>query len=480
MAFQDLREYIAALESQRDLKRIAVPADPVLEITEIADRAVKSGGPALLFEQVKGSPYPLAINLFGTLKRSCCALEVRDFDEIAERIVSFIPQTPPDSLMDKVKFLFKLKEIGGFQPKKVSSGPVQDVIESTPDLTTLPVLKCWPQDAGRFITLPLVVTKNPRTGRQNVGMYRIQILSEDKAIMHWHVHHDGANNFRLHQEMGRDMEVAIALGGDPATIYAATAPLPPGLDELIFAGFLRGAPVEVVRAQTVDLVVPAHAEFILEGTVSATETRLEGPFGDHTGFYSGADEYPVIHIKAITRRKNPLYPATIVGRPPMEDCFLGKATERIFLPLIKLQLPEIADINLPCEGVFHNCVIVSIKKEYPGHARKVASALWGMGQMMFAKVIIVVEDEVDVQNLSEVAWRALGNTDLERDIFFTKGPLDVLDHSSPVALYGSKMGIDATRKWKEEGHERPWPEEIKMSDEVKALVTRRWKEYGFE
>jgi len=279
--------------------------------------------------------------------------------------------------------------------------------------------------------------------------------------------------------MGRYMEVAIALGGDPATIYAATAPLPPGLDELIFAGFLRGAPVEVVRAQTVDLVVPAHAEFILEGTVSATETRLEGPFGDHTGFYSGADEYPVIHIKAITRRKNPLYPATIVGRPPMEDCFLGKATERIFLPLIKLQLPEIADINMPCEGVFHNCVIVSIKKEYPGHARKVASALWGMGQMMFAKVIIVVEDEVDVQNLSEVAWRAFGNTDPERDIFFTKGPLDVLDHSSPVALYGSKMGIDATRKWKEEGHERPWPEEIKMTEEVKALVTRRWKEYGF-
>ena len=479
MAFQDLREYIAALESQRDLQRIAVPADPVLEITEIADRAVKSGGPALLFEQVKGSPYPLAINLFGTMKRACCALGVADFDEIAERIVSFIPRTPPDSLMDKVRFLFKLKEISGFQPKKVSSAPVQDIVESTPDLTALPVLKCWPQDAGRFITLPLVVTRNPHTGQQNVGMYRIQIVSEDTAIMHWHVHHDGANNFRLHQELGKDMEVAIALGADPAVIYSATAPLPPGLDELIFAGFLRNASVEVVQCRTVDLVVPAHAEFILEGTVSAAETRLEGPFGDHTGFYSGADEYPVIHIKALTRRKDPIYPATIVGRPPMEDCFLGKATERIFLPLIKLQLPEISDINLPCEGVFHNCVIVSIKKEYPGHARKVASALWGMGQMMFAKVVIVVEDEVDVQNISEVAWRAFGNTDPERDIFFTKGPLDVLDHSAPVALYGAKMGIDATRKWKEEGHERPWPEEIKMTEEVKALVTRRWKEYGF-
>jgi len=479
MAFQNLREYIAVLESQRDLQRIAVPADPVLEITEIADRAVKSGGPALLFEQVKGSPYPLAINLFGTMKRACCALGVADFDEIAQRIVSFIPQTPPDSVMDKVKFLFKLKEISGFQPKKVSSAPVQDIVERTPDLTALPVLKCWPQDAGRFITLPLVVTRNPQTGQQNVGMYRIQIVSADTAIMHWHVHHDGANNFRLHQEMGKDMEVAIALGADPAVIYSATAPLPPGLDELIFAGFLRAAAVEVVQCRTVDLVAPAHAEFILEGTVSASETRLEGPFGDHTGFYSGADEYPVTHIKAITRRKDPIYPATIVGRPPMEDCFLGKATERIFLPLIKLQLPEIADINLPCEGVFHNCVVVSIKKEYPGHARKVASALWGMGQMMFAKVVIVVEDDVDVQNISEVAWRAFGNTDPERDIFFTKGPLDVLDHSAPVALYGAKMGIDATRKWKEEGHERPWPEEIKMTEEVKALVTRRWREYGF-
>ncbi len=479
MAFQDLQNYIEALEARSELKRISVPVDPVLEITEIADRMVKSGGPALLFEQAKGSPYPVAINLFGTPDRACFALGVHSFDEIAARIVELIPQAPPDSLFDKMKFLLKLKEIANFQPKKVGSGPAQEIVEQPPNLLALPVLTCWPKDAGRFITLPLVFTKNPRTGQQNAGMYRIQITSENKAIMHWHVHHDGAHNFRLHQEMGRDMDVAIVLGGDPATIYAATAPLPQGIDELIFAGFLRREPVEVLRGTTVDLLLPAHAEFILEGTVSATETKLEGPFGDHTGFYSDADEYPVIHIKAVTRRKTPVYPATIVGRPPMEDYYLGKATERIFLPLMKLQLPEIADINLPSEGVFHNCVMVSIKKEYPGHARKVASALWGMGQMMFAKVIIIVDEDVDVQNCSEVAWKALSNTDPERDTFFTRGPLDVLDHSAPVPLFGSKIGIDATRKWREEGHGRAWPEEIRMTEDIKSLVSRRWKEYGF-
>jgi 4-hydroxy-3-polyprenylbenzoate decarboxylase len=479
IAFQDLQEYIAHLETQRELKRIPVAVDSVLEITEIADRMVKARGPALLFEQVKGSAFPLAINLFGTHERACCALGVQRFDEIAERIISLIPLSMPESLIDKMKFLLKLKDIGSIQPKRVSSGPVQEVLEPSPNLLALPVLHCWPKDAGRFITLPLVITKNPHTQMQNVGMYRVQIVSEKRAIMHWHLHHDGAGNFRLHRELGREMDVAIALGGDPATIYAATAPLPPGIDEMIFAGFLRNTPVEVVRGKTVDLMVPAHAEFIIEGTISITETQLEGPFGDHTGFYSGAEEYPVIHIKAITRRKSPVYPATIVGKPPMEDCYFGKATERIFLPLIKFQLPEVVDLHLPGEGVFHNCVIVSIKKEYPGHARKVASALWGMGQMMFAKFIIIVEHDVDVQNLSEVAWKAFGNTDPERDIFFTKGPLDVLDHSSPVPLYGSKIGIDATRKWKEEGHVREWPEEIKMSEEIKVLVNRRWNEYGF-
>ncbi|MCP4715065.1 MAG: menaquinone biosynthesis decarboxylase [Deltaproteobacteria bacterium] len=479
MAFRDLQEYIAELASRQELNKVGATVDPVLEATEIADRMVKSGGPALLFEHPAGSAYPLAMNLFGTEARTCCALGVQSFDEIAERIKAFIPTGPVNSLGDTVKLLWNLKDIKNIQPKTLRSGPVQEVIERDPDLGSLPVLQCWPHDAGRFITLPLVFTKHPETGLQNLGMYRIQLIDAKRAFMHWHLHHDGAGHHRLNQKAGRDTEVAIALGGDPATIYAATAPLPPGLDEILFAGFLRNRPVEMVRAQTVDLLVPAHAEFILEGTVSATETGREGPFGDHTGFYSDIDEYPVFHLKAITRRKKPVYPATIVGRPPMEDYYLGKATERIFLPLIKMQLPEIVDINFPCEGVFHNCVMVSINKEYPGQARKVASALWGMGQMMFTKTIIIVDADVDVQNCSETAWIAFSNVDPQRDVFFTRGPLDVLDHASPTPIYGSKAGIDATVKHKIEGHDRQWPDAIATDDVTKKLVSSRWKEYGF-
>jgi 4-hydroxy-3-polyprenylbenzoate decarboxylase len=312
---------------------------------------------------------------------------------------------------------------------------------------------------------------------QNMGMYRMQIIDERRAFMHWHLHHDGAGHHRANLAQGNETEVAIALGCDPATLYCATAPLPPGLDELMFAGFLRNSPVETVKAATVDLMVPAHAEFVLEGTVSA-ETSIEGPFGDHTGFYSDADQYPVFTLRAITRRRSPVYPATIVGKPPMEDYYLGKATERIFLPLIKLQLPEIVDINFPCEGVFHNCVLVAIKKEYPGHARKVASALWGLGQMMFTKLIVIYDHDVNVQDLSEAAWRAFSNIDPERDLFFAKGPLDVLDHAAPAAVYGSKVGVDATRKLPAEGHGRPWPDEIRMDDATRELVDRRWKDYG--
>lgn len=479
MAFKDLQHYIEELESRQDLKRITAAVDPVLEITEIADRVVKSGGPALFFESVKGSSYPVAINLFGTLERVCFALGVNALDEIADRILSMIPTFPLSSFSDKVKLLWNLKDLKNIQPKTVRSGSSQEIVEKDGSLLQLPVLKCWPKDAGRFITLPLVFTKNPDTDQQNMGMYRIQVLDEKRALVHWHIHHDGASHYRLHRDRGRDMDVAIVLGCDPATIYAATAPLPPGLDETVFSGFLRNSPVEMVNAKTVELTVPAHAEFVLEGTVSATETHLEGPFGDHTGFYSDIEEYPVFHLKAITRKRKPVYPATIVGRPPMEDYFLGKATERIFLPLIKLQLPEIVDINFPCEGVFHNCVIVSIKKQYPGQARKVASSLWGMGQMMFTKLIIIVDDGVDVQSCSEAAWKVFSNVDPERDIFLTKGPLDVLDHSSPTPIFGSKAGIDATRKWKEEGHNRKWPEEIGMDDKIRDLVSSRWKEYGF-
>ena len=478
MNFKDLRQFITFLKEKRELTAVRVPVDPELEITEIADRMIKQSGPALFFESVKGSPFPLVINLFGSFQRAAWALGVEDLHDLPDKLNRFIPSAPPSTFFEKIGLLFRLKEISDFQPTKVNSAPVQEIIEE-PDFSSLPILKCWPEDGGRYITLPLVITKDPQTMIQNVGMYRMQVFNAKTAGMHWHPHHDGARNFRLHQEMGKRMEVAVALGGDPATIYAATAPLPPGIDELFLAGFLRGEGVEVVKGKSVDLWVPAQAEFILEGYVEGGEVKREGPFGDHTGFYSEADDYPVFHLTSITRRGNPVYPATIVGRPPMEDFFLGKATERLFLPLVRLLLPEVVDINMPCEGVFHNCLIVSIKKEYPGQVRKVASALWGMGQMMLTKVILVVDEEVNVQNCSEVAWKVLSNVDPERDVFFQKGPLDVLDHASSTPGYGSKVGIDGTKKSRWEGHSRTWPDEITMTEGIKRLVERRWKEYGF-
>lgn len=479
MIFSDLQHYLEALEERGELKKISVPVSHDREITEIADRIVKSKGPALLFEQVEGARFPLAINLFGTLERTCFSLGADDFDSIAARILSFIPAAPPASLGQTLKFLLQLKQLKNIQPKTLRTASSQEIVDHDANLLDLPVMQCWPEDAGRFITLPLVITKHPETGRQNIGMYRMQLIDQRRALMHWHVHHDGASHYRLHCRKGMDMDIAVALGCDPVSIYAATAPLPPGIDEMLFAGFLRNAPVEMVKGKTVDLLVPAHAEFVLEGTISPEETQLEGPFGDHTGFYSDADDYPVFHLKAITRKKSPVYPATIVGKPPMEDYYLGKATERIFFPLIQMQIPEIVDINFPCEGVFHNCVLVSIKKEYPGQARKVASSLWGMGQMMFTKCIIIVDHTTNVQDCSETAWKVFSNVDPERDIFFTKGPLDVLDHSSPASVFGSKAGFDATVKLPEEGHHRTWPAEITMDEETRHKVTQRWKDYGF-
>jgi 4-hydroxy-3-polyprenylbenzoate decarboxylase len=477
--FKDLRRFVNFLEEKGELVRVKVPVDPELEITEIADRMIKGSGSALFFEKIKGSAFPLVINLFGSFKRISWALGVEDLKDLLNKLSRLIPSVPPSTFSQKVGFLFRLKEFSDFQPKKVNSAPVQEVIEE-PNFHSLPILKCWPHDGGRYITLPLVITKDPQTIIQNVGMYRMQIFDEKTAGMHWQPHHDGARHYRLYQEMGKRMEVAVALGGDPTIIYSATAPLPPGIDELFLAGFLRGGGVEVVKGKEVDLWVPAQAEFILEGYVEGGERRREGPFGDHTGFYSEADDYPVFHLTSITRRKNPIYPATIVGKPPMEDFFLGKATERLFLPLIRLYLPEVVDINLPCEGVFHNCLLVSIKKEYLGQVRKVASALWGMGQMMLTKVIVVVDEEVDVQNCSEVTWKVLSNVDPERDIFFQRGPLDVLDHATNTLGYGSKVGIDGTKKGKGEGYTRHWPNEVSMSEEIKQLVDRRWKEYGFK
>ena len=481
MAFKDLHEFISLLETRGELVRIKTLVDPELEITEITDRVSKAFGPALLFENVKGSDLPVLINAYGTTQRMAMSLQAENLDDIGEEISRLlqIAENVPNTLLGKVKLLPQLAELSSFFPRMVKSGSCQEVVSMEPDLDKLPILKCWPQDAGRFITLPQVYTRNPRTGKRNLGMYRLQVYDKNTTGMHWHMHHDGAANYRASKEMGRDIiEVAVALGGDPAIAYAATAPLPPDIDELIFAGFLRKKPVDLVRCRTIDMEVPADAEIVLEGYVDLAESRREGPFGDHTGYYSLPGDYPVFHIKCITRRKDAVYPTTIVGQPPQEDCYLALATERIFLPLLKFQLPEIVDMHLPMEGVFHNCVLVSIKKSFPGHARKIMNSLWGMGQMMFAKYIVVVDESVNVQNVSEVMWKVFNNADPRRDTMIVEGPLDVLDHSAPLPLFGSKMGIDATRKWPEEGHTREWPEDIVMSPEIKALVTKKWSEYG--
>jgi len=468
------------LECKGMLRRIKTEVDANLEIAEISDRVVKAGGPALLFENVRGYRMPVVTNLFGTLERMKLALEVENLDRIGEDLLAVIqPPEFPHTFMDKLKTLPRLIRLSSFIPKIVKGGPCKEVIvRDKPSLEELPVLKCWPEDGGPFITLPLVFTKDPETGQRNVGMYRMQVHDRTTTGMHWHVHKGGAEHYRKFKSGDGKMPVAVALGADPAVIFSAAAPLPPGIDEMLFAGFLRKEPVELVKCETIDMEVPARAEIILEGYVDLEETRLEGPFGDHTGYYSLADHYPVFHLTCVTRRKNPVYPATVVGRPPMEDAYMGKAIERIFLPLIKLNLPEVVDINMPPEGVFHNCVIVSIRKSYPGQAKKVMSALWGMGLMMLAKLIIVVDGEVDVQNLSEVMWRVFNNIDAKRDVMMIEGPLDALDHSSPLPCLGTKMGIDATRKWADEGHLREWPKDIVMSEDVKRLVDRKWGEYG--
>lgn len=481
MAYNDLGEFLRKLESAHELKRVPFEVDPVLEMTEFADRAVKGGGPALLFEKAKGSSIPVAMNLFASARRMELALDADSVDEVAGRISEYLQMRMPEGLIGKLKMLPKLAEMGSFFPKLVSSGPVKQVIQRDGfSLLDLPVLHCWPQDGGRFITLPMVFSKNPETGKRNCGMYRMQVFDERSTGMHWQTHKQGAEHYRrlLQQGQAKRMDVAVALGCDPVTMFSAILPLPPDLDEMMIAGFLRNKPVEMVKCETCDLEVPAHAEIVLEGYVELGELRTEGPFGDHTGFYSLEDEYPVFHVTCVTRREKPVYPATIVGRPPMEDFYMGKAIERIFLPLMRLQLPEIRDIAMPAEGVVHNLMLVSMRKSYPGHARKLMHAIWGMGQAMFSKVIVVVDEDVDVQNASEVAWRALNNIDPQRDIEFVLGPVDSLDHASRLANYGSKMGVDATRKWKEEGFTRPWPDVIRMTDEVKSRVDELWRRAG--
>ena len=486
MAFYDLREFINALESRGMLKRIKTPVDCNLEITEITDRVSKMEGKknvALLFENVKGYDMPVLMNAFGSMERLALAFGVNDIEEIPNELreILRLPYISLQNKMDLIHIIPTAKRAINF-PKYVKKAPCQEVvITDNPTLDKFPILKCWPQDGGPFITLPLVFTRNPKTGKRNVGMYRLQKYDGQTTGMHWHLHKDGASNYRAYQEMGKDkIEVAVAIGTDPVITYAATATLPRDIDEMVFAGFLRKKSVEMVKCKTVDVEVPACSEIVLEGYVNIGETRREGPFGDHTGYYSLADDYPVFHITCITHRKNPIYSATIVGKPPMEDCFLAKATERIFLPLLQQTLPEIRDINFPLEGVFHDCVMVSIKKTYPQQAKKVMHAIWGMGQMMFTKMIIVVDEHVDVQKEKEVWWRVFNNIDAKHDIVMVEGPLDALDHSSPMAKWGTKIGIDATKTWPEEGHTREWPDEINMSDDIKKLVDAKWQELGLE
>jgi len=482
VAFADLREFVAHLDKHGRLRRVSAPVSRDLEIAEIADRVSK--GPAaqnvaLLFESVQGFDIPVLINAFGAPDRMAAALGVERLDELSARVAKLLDLRMPGSLFEKLRKLGDVFDLVKAGPKRVRSAPCQEVVETDhPSLAGFPIIQCWPGDAGRYITLPMVFTRDPLTGARNVGMYRLQVFDERTLGMHWQIHKGSAEHHRLAETTGKLMEVAIALGGDPCSIYSASAPLPPGVDEMVFAGWLRGAGVPMVSCKTVDLDVPAESEIVLEGWVDPAERRREGPFGDHTGYYSLARDYPVFHLRAVTHRRHPIYPTTIVGRPPQEDYWLGKATERIFLPIIRLLLPEIVDMNMPAEGVFHNLVIVSIAKRYPGQARKVMYALWGLGLMMLAKTIVVVSEHVDVHDLSEVAWRVTGNIDPKRDLVVVDGPMDDLDHASGRHRFGGKLGIDATEKSEADGIGQPWPEEIAMSEEIRALVTRRWAEYG--
>ena len=550
MAYDDLRAWIAALDRAGEIKKIRTEVDPILEITEITDRvskmsswgqplkpalsavegAVRPGGPALLFQNVKGYPgSQVLINQFGSPRRMNLALEVDSLDQVAERIRAFMDVKSPQGFLDKVKMLPMLAEMGKFFPKTVSSGPCKEVIQRDNfSLLDFPILQCWPEDAGRFITLPCVITRDPNTGKRNVGCYRMQVYDARSTGMHWQRQKIGAEHYRdmlrraaaqstwgqppsavrasearQFNNAGRAavdimartsgasqvpdqklpsgrMEVAVAIGTDPAITFSSIVPAPTDVEEYLIAGFLRQKPVELVKCETVDLEVPATSEIVLEGHVHLDELRSEGPFGDHTGFYSLEDLYPVFHLRCITHRKDPIYSTTIVGKPPMEDGWMGKAVERIFLPLMRLTIPELVDINLPVEGVFHNLMLVSIRKSYPGQARKVMNAIWSLGQAMFTKCIVVVDEDVNVQDIAEVTLKALNHIDPERDIQFTLGPVDSLDHASRLPNYGSKMGIDATRKWPAEGFTRPWPDEILMDEKTKVLVDKKWKELGLE
>jgi 4-hydroxy-3-polyprenylbenzoate decarboxylase len=473
---KDLREWIALLEREGELVRVAAEVDPNLEITEIVDRVVKAGGPALLFERPKGTDIPLLINQFGTEKRMCMAFGVESLDAIAERVGEILEMQPPEGLAAKVRGLKTLKSIADSRPRTVKRGACQEIVlrGDDVDLTRLPVQTAWPEDGGPFITLPAVITRDPRNGQRNVGMYRMQVLGPRSTAMHWQIHKDGRADYLFTE--GR-MEVAVALGLDPITAYSASAPLPKHVDELMVAGFLRGEPVELVKGVTVDIEVPAHAEIVLEGTIDKGDLTAEGPFGDHTGFYTPVEQFPIFNVTAITMRHDAIYPSIVVGKPPQEDAWLGKATERIFLPAVRMTVPEIVDYDLPVAGAFHNLCIVSIKKAFPGHARKVMNAIWGLGMLSLTKGIVVVDAHVDVHDYAQVMFYLGANVDPKRDVVISEGPLDHLDHAPTLQFFGGKIGIDATAKGPLEGT-REWPPEIEMTGEVRELVDRRWAEYG--
>lgn len=567
MSYKDLNEFIKILEENGELVRVKVPVSPYLEITEIVDRVSKKYGKAILFEQVEGSSYPVLINTFGTYERMSLSLGVSSLDEIGEEIEEYLNVERYTSFSSILSFLPKLiRLLCCFPIRKrfaIKKPLCQQVIEKELDLSTIPVLKCWPLDGGRFFTLPLVFTKYPNSKNQNVGMYRMQILDKKTTAMHWHKHKDGAGLYEAYRKIGKKMPVSVAVGSSPSVIYSATAPLPPKLDEMMLAGFLNKRPIKMVKSITNDIYIPSDSQFVIEGYVDTEEELVwEGPFGDHTGYYSLADWYPKFHVTCITHRKHPIYPATVVGKPPMEDCYMAKATERIFLPILKFQMPQIIDINLPLEGVFHNCAVLSVREDYKGAARTVMNFIWGMGQMRYTKMLITINEKINPYDLTAVSKELLKNVNFQEDIIISKGPLDALDHSSNQAYYGTRIGIDAagieqnvtdgtlqeiyiasvykkypfdgrklakellktrnekiivivddfvkkedkkevlwrvfnnidgerdfiieenrlaidaTKKWKEEGLRRPWPEDIVMSEDIKSLVDRRWHEYG--
>jgi 4-hydroxy-3-polyprenylbenzoate decarboxylase len=474
--YSDLSDFLADLEKRRLLARIAEPVSTDLEIAAVTDRACKTpgGGPALLFDKPAGHDIPVATNVYGSHERMCLALGVKTLDDLAAEIDQLMTPQMPAGIMDALKMLPMVGRLRDLMPKTVSDAPCHEIVRKDATLDSLPILKCWPDDGGKYITFPLVFTKDPETGVRNIGTYRMQVFDARSTGMHWQRHKGGAQHYRVAERLKQRLEVAVALGPEPVLPYCATAPMPEGLDELLLAGFLARRRIEMVKCVTVDLEVPASSHIVLEGYVEPGERRREGPFGDHTGLYSQPDDFPVFHVTCITQRKKPIYLTTVVGVPPMEDYYLGLASERIFLPMIRKTLPEIVDMHFPAQGIFHNLVIVSIDKRYPGHARKIMNAFWGLGQLMFSKTIIVVDKDVDVHDVGQVAWIVGTHMDPLRDIQMTKGPVDDLDDAADLPAYGGKMGIDATRKWASEGYTRAWPERVRTTEAVGRRAVEIW------